>query len=106
MVKRMYRIQITDKADEQMRELLLYIAEDSGSNQVALNYLEKIETAIKGLEIFPESGSVPRYATLRKQGYRVLIVEKHLVFYKFREAEKLVTIYALIDSRREYQFML
>ncbi|MCP1103498.1 hypothetical protein M2454_002833 [Aequitasia blattaphilus] len=44
-------IQIIDNAEEQMRGLLLYIAEDSRSNQVAQNYLEKTETAIKGLEM-------------------------------------------------------
>lgn len=102
----MYRIEITEKADEQMRELILYIAEDSGDNQVALSYLGKIEKAIKQLEIFPESGSLPRYSILRKQGYRVLIVEKHLVFYKVRSDEELVTVYAVVDSRREYQFMV
>lgn len=71
-----YNIIRTDKADEQLREIIFYIADDSGSVDIALNYLNKIETAINRLEEFPMSGSVPRYSVLRKQGYKVLIVER------------------------------
>lgn len=40
------------------------------------------------LSDFPDSGSIPRYAILRKQGYRVLIVDKNLVFYKTNHLNK------------------
>ena len=101
-----YKVIRTDKADEQLREIIFYIADDSGSIDVALNYLDKIETAIKRLEDFPNSGSIPRYSVLRKQGYRVLIVERHLVFYKVNDKEHVVTIYAVVDGRREYKNLL
>ncbi len=52
------------------------------------------------------SGSVPRYSILRRQGYRVLIVEKHLIFYKVNENEKTVTIYAVVDGRQEYKNLI
>lgn len=101
-----YKIIRTDKADEQLRESIFYIADDSGSVDIALNYLNKIEKAINRLEDFPMSGSVPRYSILRKQGYRVLIVERHLVFYKVDEKKKIVTIYAVVDGRREYKNLI
>lgn len=96
-----YTILRTDKAEEQLREIIFYIAGDSGDVDIALGYLDKIETAINRLQEFPESGSIPRYSILKKQGYRVIIVERHLVFYKFNEKEKTVIIYAIVDSRRE-----
>ena len=101
-----YKIIRTDKADEQLREIIFYIADDSGSVDIALNYLDKIEAAIRCLEEFPMSGSIPRYSILRKQSYRVLIIERHLVFYKVNEDEKIVTIYAIVDSRREYKNLI
>ena len=101
-----YKIIRTDKADEQLREVIFYIADDSGSTDIALNYLDKIETAIRRLEEFPMSGSIPRYSILRKQGYRALIAERHLVFYKVNEDEKVVTIYAIVDGRREYRNLI
>lgn len=101
-----YKIVRTEKADEQLREIIFYIADDSGSIDIALNYLDKIENAIKRLEDFPMSGSVPRYSILRKQGYRVLIVERHLVFYKVNSNTGIVTIYAVVDGRQEYRNLL
>ena len=76
-----YRILRTDKASDQLFDLIQYIAADAGA-ETALRYLDKLEVAILNLAHFPYSGTVPRYSTLKKQGYRVLIVERHLVFYK------------------------
>ena len=73
---------------------------------VALRYLDKIETAISRLQEFPKSGSVPRYSILKKQGYRIVIIEKHLVFYKINEEGKTVIIYAIVDGRREYKNLI
>ncbi|MDI3535803.1 MAG: toxin ParE1/3/4 [Eubacteriaceae bacterium] len=101
-----YKILRTDKAEDQLRDIIFYIADDSGSPELALNYLEKIETAINRLAEFPESGSIPRYSILKKQGFRVLIVEKHLLFYKINDSDKVVIIYAIVDSRREYQHLI
>ena len=101
-----YKIIRTDKADEQLREVIFYIAEDSESIDIALNYLNKIEKAINSLEGFPMSGSIPRYSILKKQGFQVLIVERHLVFYKINEDKKEVVIYAVVDGRREYRNLI
>lgn len=101
-----YNIIRTDKLEEQLREIIFYIADDSGSIDIALNYLNKIEKAIKRLEDFPMSGSIPRYSILRKQGYRVLIVERHLIFYKINEDKKEVIIYVIVDGRREYKNLI
>jgi toxin ParE1/3/4 len=96
----------TDKAEDQLRNLIFYIADNSGDIQSALDYLEKLESAINRLREFPESGNLPRYSILKKQGYRVLIVEKHLIFYKIQNEQQVVIIYAIIDGRREYQNLL
>ncbi|SHF22051.1 toxin ParE1/3/4 [Tissierella praeacuta DSM 18095] len=72
----------------------------------ALKYLNKIEESINCLKEFPNSGSIPRYSILKKQGYRVVIVEKHLIFYKVNKENKTVIIYAIVDGRREYQNLI
>ena len=96
----------TDKAEDQLRDIIYYIADDSGSIDTALKYLDKIEEAINRLKEFPNSGSIPRYSILKKQGYRVVIVEKHLIFYKVSEENKTVIVYAIVDGRREYQNLI
>ncbi|MBK5263079.1 MAG: type II toxin-antitoxin system RelE/ParE family toxin [Peptostreptococcaceae bacterium] len=101
-----YQILRTDKAEEQLREIIFYIADVSGNVDIALGYLDKIETAINRLQEFPESGSIPGYSILKKQGYRVVIIESHLVFYKINEEDKTVVIYAIMDGRREYRNLI
>ena len=102
----MYKIMRTDKVEDQLRDIIYYIADDSNSIDTALKYLDKIEEAINRLKEFPNSGIIPRYSILKKQGYRVLIVEKHLIFYKVSEKEKTVVVYAIVDGRREYQNLI
>lgn len=101
-----YQLLRTDKFEEQLREIIFYIANDSGSIEIALNYLNKLETAVNRLEDFPDSGSAPRYSVLRKQGYRVLIAERHLIFYKVDDHKHVVTLYAIVDGRREYRNLI
>ena len=101
-----YKILRTDKAEEQLREIIFYIADDSGNVDIALGYLDKIEAAINRLQEFPESGSIPRYSILKKQGYRVIIVERHLVFYKIHKEKKTIIIYTIVDGRREYHNLI
>ncbi|HZK44297.1 MAG TPA: type II toxin-antitoxin system RelE/ParE family toxin [Syntrophomonadaceae bacterium] len=103
---KMYKILRTDKAEDQLRDIIYYIADDSGSTDTALRYLDKIEEAINRLQEFPNSGSIPRYSILKKQGYRVVIIERHLVFYKVNYEEKTVIIYAIVDGRREYKNLI
>lgn len=97
-----YRILRTDKANDQLYSILQYIAEDSGSVDLALKYLDVLEAEIRKLETTPHMGSRPRYSILRKQGYRVLIIRRHLVFYKSDDERQEVIIYAVVDSRQQY----
>ena len=101
-----YKILRTEKAEQQLRDIIFYIADDSKSIDIALNYLDKIEHAITQLEDFPNLGSIPKYVILRKQGYKVLIVERYLVFYKVNEDKKIVVIYAIVDGRKEYKNLI
>ena len=97
-----YRIVRTAKADEQLRDIVLYRAEVAGSAAVAMEFLDRLQQQIGRLADFPESGSLPRYGALRARGYRVLIAEKHLVFYKVDEERRMVMVYAIVDGRRDY----
>ncbi len=51
-------------------------------------------------------GRMPRYATLRKQGYRVLIAKRRLVLHKINESERVITIYAIADGLREHKNLI
>ena len=96
-----YEIIRTDLADSQVRSIILYVAEKFG-NDVALQKLNDLEEGILALADNPDLGVEPRYLVLRRQGYKVLILEKDLVFYKINEQHKKVIIYAVVDQRQDY----
>jgi len=100
-----YRIFRTDQFSNQLNDIIFYIAEDT-SVDMALDILERIESSVLRLGDFPESGSVPRYSALRRQGYRVVVVMRWLIFYKLDQAQKTVMLYAITDQRQEYNRML
>lgn len=91
----------TDTADAGIRKIILYIAQNFG-NTAALEKLDEIEKRILELGDDPYIGSEPRYLILKRQGYKVLILEKDLVFYKIHEENKQVIVYAVVDQRQDY----
>lgn len=91
----------TDTADAHIHKIILYIAEEFGAD-VALEKLDEMEEQIMAFEDNPYMGIDPRYMVLRRQGYKVLILEKNLVFYKIDEVKKVVTVYAVVDQRQDY----
>lgn len=96
-----YDIIRTDVADSQIRSIILYVAEKFG-NDVALQKLDDLEKGILALADNPYIGVEPRYLVLKRQDYKVLILEKDLVFYKVNENQKKVIIYAVADQRQDY----
>ena len=96
-----YKVLRTDTADALIRNIVLYIAENFG-NETALSRLEDLERFILKLAENPYIGTDPRYTVLKRQGYKVLILEKDLVFYKIDESKKEVTVYAVVDQRQDY----
>lgn len=96
-----YKVIRTDTADAGIRKIILYVAQNFG-NDVALKKLDAIEKRILELGDDPYIGTEPRYLVLKRQGYKVLILEKDLVFYKIDEENKAVVIYAVVDQRQDY----
>ena len=96
-----YKVFRTETADAQIRKLILYVAENFGK-EVALEKLEALEQNLLDLGLYPQKDIVPRYLVLKRQGYKVLILKKNLVFYKVNEEKREVTVYAVIDQRQGY----
>lgn len=96
-----YDVIRTDTADAGIRKIIMYVAQNFG-NAVALEKLDEIEERILSLGVDPYIGTEPRYLVLKRQGYKVLILEKDLVFYKIDEENKKVVIYAVVDQRQDY----
>ena len=96
-----YKVIRTDTADAGIRKIIWYGAQNVG-NTVALEKLDEMEKRILELGDDPYIGTDPRYLVLKRQRYKVLILEKDLVFYKIDEEKKTVVVYAVVDQRKDY----
>lgn len=96
-----YKVIRTETADAQIRKIILYLAENFGK-EVALEKLDELELSLLDLGLHPRKGVEPHYLLLKRQGYRVLVLEKNLVFYKINDEKKEVIIYAVVDQRQDY----
>ena len=96
-----YEVIRTDTADALIRKIVLFVAERFGAD-TALEKLDELEKSILSLGDNPYIGESPRYPILKRQGYKVLILEKDLVFYKIDDINKKIIVYAVVDQRQDY----
>lgn len=96
------RIKITATAKEDLREIALYIAEQSGDKAFAARFVGELREKCKILEQFPESGSHPKDRVLISSGYRFLVHKNYLIFYLYEKEENAVYIMAFFNAKRDY----
>ncbi len=93
---------ITATAKEDLREIALYIAEQSKDKALAARFIGELREKCKILEQFPESGSLPKDRVLISSGYRFLVHKNYLIFYLYEKEENTVYIMAFFNAKRDY----
>ena len=96
-----YEIRYLSTAVRDLENIFKYIRKDRP--QAAESMLEKFDRSISQLASNPFIGVVPRNERLKKLEYRILIVDKYLVFYVVKA--KIVQIRRVIHGARRYHFL-
>lgn len=102
-MSRTYPIEWAQVAENDLREIVAYIAIDSPSSALAI--LRKIKQAASKLRKLPERGRV--VPELLSQGiliYREIIVAPWRIIY--RVSDKCVYVLSVVDSRRNVEDIL
>lgn len=100
-----YKVELTRKAHTDIKEIILYINKAFGEEK-ASEVLEEMYERIKLLSQAPDAGFVPRMKSLLMQGYKVLILEKNLVFYTVDKSKHIVYIERVVNSRQDYKHII
>ena len=101
-MSQVYRIRYLATAQKDLFDIFDYILKDRPG--AAVDQFEKIDRSVGLLGSNPLLGIVPNDERLRKFGYRVLIVDKYLVFYVIKG--KTVQIRRVLHGARQYEFLL
>lgn len=97
-----YQVRLLSIAEQDLLELVSYVASDNPD--AALQLAERIETQLGNLVRHPHLGKIPNDQTLASLGYRVLVVENHLIFYKIKRRTALV--HRIIHGARDIRSLL
>ena len=97
-----YKIRFTDTAKDDLRNIAVYIAEQSKDKSIAVNFVNELREKTKILASFPEIGSIPDDKVMKSMGYRYLVHKEYLIFYHYEAKQEISYILAVFHSRRDY----
>lgn len=102
-----YSVEVTSQANEQMREIAVYVAKELKNRDAALGLLDVFENAILSLEEFPERVALTPEEPWRREGVRQLVVENFNIYFWIDDKTVRVTavVYQKRDQRRQLEQM-
>ncbi len=96
-----YEIRYLSIAEQDIAEIFEYIKKDNPT--AAGSQLKNFDECISSLAYSPRMGVIPNDSRLQKLGYRILIIDRYLVFYIIKN--KTVQIHRIIHGARRYGFL-
>lgn len=93
-----YKIKFLQSALDDLEEIVLYIAADD--KYAAIEFHDKIINKSKKLVEFPRLGRVVSEKKMKEKGYRMLLVENYMIFYRIINTE--IIIYRVLHGSRNY----
>ena len=91
----------TDKFNDQLTDIIMYL-KNAFTKKEAVEYLNYLEEQINILREYPEIGVVPRYQAIAKQGYRALICQQNIIFYKINKDKKQIMLHLVVPAKTNY----
>ena len=77
-----YTVRLLSIAEQDLVDLVSYVAAEN--SRAAAEVLDHIEAHLEALQSHPFVGRVPHNPKLTALGYRVLVIDNYLVFYKVK----------------------
>ena len=101
-----YKINISKTAQKQIEQIIKYISDDLANPSAAANFYNKILERYNRLKDNPFIYALCNEETIQKLGYRKIVIDNYLMFYKIHEDKKEVFIARVIYGRRDYSTLL
>lgn len=96
-----YQVVLYPQAYRDLEEIYEYISCKFQSKHTAKEQTQRIRTALKSLELFPESHQERLTGRYAKKGYRQLLVDNYIVIFKIDSPNKVVKVITIQYYRRD-----
>lgn len=97
-----YAVRLFSIAEQDLHDIVTFVAVDNPPAAVAL--ADRIENDLQRLGRHPYLGKVPNDDQLAAMGYRVLVIENYLVFYKL--SGRTVLVHRILHGARDLPSLL
>jgi plasmid stabilization system protein ParE len=97
-----YTVRLLSIAEQDLAELVSYLAAENP--QAATQILDRIEARLQTLTALPFAGRVPHDLKLTALGYRVLVIDNYLVFYKVKGT--IILVHRVLHGARDILHLL
>ena len=101
-----YSYQFTEKAEQDLDEILHYISVDLANPVAAQNLGRKIFEKIETVRFSPEVGSLVINDFLLDKTVRKIIVDNYIFYYKVKADAKIIVIIRIVYSKRNLDEIL
>lgn len=101
-----YTVLVTPQAEEQLQEIVRYIANTLQEPLAAIRLLDALENEIASLSIFPARAALTEEEPWRSYGIHKIPVKNYLIYFWIDETDKTVHITAVIYGKRDQRQQL
>lgn len=99
-----FRVVILDSAEQDLKELRAYVLKNFSMETWRTTYA-KIKEAIRNLQNFPQTGSIPEeIEKLNLTQYRQILSGMNRIIYEVRQ--DVIYVHIVVDARREMNALL
>jgi toxin ParE1/3/4 len=97
-----YRVDVSEPAENDLRDIVRYIASQLSVPISATRMMELFEEAMLSLSDMPQRCPLVSDDRLSQMGYRKLIVKNYVVFFSIDEKNKVVDVERILYGGRDF----
>lgn len=105
-MEKLYTVKTTSQAEEQIQEIIHYIAHELKAPDAALHLLDTLEASFVSLTQFPQRVALVEEEPWRNNGIHRLPVKNFLVYFWIDEDNMNVQVIAVIYDKRDQLYHL
>ena len=102
----LYRVDISEPAENDLRDIVRYISFNLSEPTAALNTMDSIAKAMQNLQDMPQKYPLVMDDRLAALGYRKLIVKNYIVFFTINEKHRVADVERILYMRRDWLHIL
>jgi len=97
-----YSIEISEPAENDLRDMIRYISSQLSASMTAMNMIDTIEAALLGLSELPQKCPAVRDDRLASMGYRKLLIKNYVAFFTIDEQSQVINVERILYARRDW----